>query len=36
MMSKYTQKWRVVEVERCSLEADPTSVLFIGAIKDCL
>lgn len=36
MVSKHTQKSRMMEVERCSLEVDPTSVLFIWAIKDCL
>ena len=36
MISKYTQKQTVVVVERCSLEADATSVLFIRAVKDFL
>lgn len=36
LMSKYPQQQTMVVVERCSLEADPTSVLFIRAVKDFL
>lgn len=36
LMSKHPQQQTMVVVERCSLEADPTSVLFIRAVKGFL